>query len=113
MSTPQPNAPVGAVSKPASKPESVYSQTASELPGSSPQPTSDELAAAKATIAKLQAELKEQEVRLRKTAGVAADKADEITQGSVALATSPPAGVPVQLTAGLCLLAFLIAYAFF
>jgi len=108
MSTPQPNAPVAP--KHASKPESVYSQTASELPGSSPQPTTDELSAAKATIAKLEAELQEKELRLRKTVGVAADKADQIIQGSVALTTSPPAGVPVQVTAGLCLLAFLIAY---
>lgn len=108
MSTPQPSAPAAPVSKP--KPESVYSQTTSELPGSSPQAANDQLSAAKATIAKLEAELKEQELRLRKTVSVAADKADQITQGSVALTTSPPAGVPVQITAGLCLLAFLIAY---
>jgi hypothetical protein len=74
-----------------------------------------ELAAAKATIARLEAELNNQGLRLRKTAGAASDAKDRITEGAagMCMATHPPEGISVQICAALCLLSFFIAWFFF
>ncbi|KAI5812597.1 PapD-like protein [Pyronema omphalodes] len=75
-----------------------------------------ELTAARATIARLEAELKQQSLRLRKTAGAASDAKDKITEGAAAgmnMTAHPPEGIPVQICAALCLLAFFIAWFFF
>jgi len=87
---------------------------------------SSELAAARATIARqeaeldnlrarLEGELNSAGARLRKTAGVASDSKGRITEGAagMGLTTHPPEGIPVQLCAALCLFTFLIAWFFF
>jgi hypothetical protein len=74
------------------------------------------LAAARATIARLEAEIANQGLRQRKQAAQqAADAKDRAAQGAVATATQQPhtEGIPVQITAALCLMAFLIAWWFF
>ncbi|KAI5776186.1 PapD-like protein [Geopyxis carbonaria] len=83
---------------------STFSATANE---------DTELNAAKATISKLEAELKEQALRLRKAAAVASDSKERIASGNMGITTHPPEGIPVQICAGLCLVAFFIAWFFF
>lgn len=74
-------------------------------------PTSNEelqeqLAAAKAQIAKLTSQLSDPQLRQRKVQE-ASEKMQTVVQ------QSNESGVPVQIVAGLCLLSFLIAYLFF
>jgi len=88
--------------------------------------TSPELAAARATIIRLERELNsvngrlQQElngvnVRLRNTAGAAADAKGRVTEGvaGMGMTTHPPEGIPVQVCAALCLFTFLLAWFFF
>jgi len=74
-----------------------------------------QLVEARAKITRLEAELKDQGVRLRKTAGVASDSKERITSGAagMGMSTQAPEGIPVQICAALCLGAFLIAWFFF
>ena len=74
-------------------------------------PTSSEelkqqLAAAKAQIAKLSSQVQDPQVRQRKVQE-ASEKMQTVVQ------QSQEGGVPLQIVAGLCLLSFLIAYLFF
>jgi len=108
MSTPAPSAP----SKPASSKRESYAPStdaASALSASGIlDKDSDSLAAAKATIARLEEQLRDHEQRLRKAAE------SKLGGGNMGtLTTHPPEGVPVPITAGLCLLAFLLAWFFF
>ncbi|KAF8541382.1 PapD-like protein [Trichophaea hybrida] len=94
-------------------PSALTSNTHSTRPGSDDKDA--ELAAAKATIARLEAELNNQGLRLRKTAGAASDAKDRITEGTagMGMTTHPTEGIPVQICAALCLLSFFIAWFFF
>jgi uncharacterized phage infection (PIP) family protein YhgE len=65
-----------------------------------------QLAAAKAQIAKLTSQLSDPQLRQRKVQE-ASEKMQTVVQ------QSNESGVPVQIVAGLCLLSFLIAYLFF
>ena len=116
VGSPSPNAPVGPVSKPVSKPESTYSQSHSELGAhgerSSP-PSDDELSLAKARIAELEEQLKQQQQRVQGVVGGAKEKAGQIAQGTMAVAAHPPGGVPVQVCAALCMITFFLAWFFF
>lgn len=88
--------------------------------------TSSELAAARATIARLEVELNNATARLdselnsvgsrlRRTAGAAADAKGRVTEGAAGMGvmTHPPEGIPVQICAALCLATFLLAWFFF
>ena len=66
----------------------------------------EQLAAAKAQIAKLTSQLSDPQLRQRKV-----QEASEMMQTVVQ--QSNESGVPVQIVAGLCLLSFLIGYLFF
>ena len=66
----------------------------------------EQLAAARAQIAKLTAQAQDPQVRQRKVQE-ASDKMQTVVQ------QSQEGGVPLQIVAGLCLLSFLIAYLFF
>jgi len=113
-----PVAAVGPVSKPESKPFGAPSsgdavRDAVTLSGTGS--LEKQLAEARATIARLEAEMSEQGLRLRKTSGVASDAKERVTAGAagMGLTTQPPEGIPVQICAALCLAAFLIAWFFF
>lgn len=72
------------------------------------------LAEANAKIARLESELQNQGLRLRKAAGGASDSKESAKGAAgLALSTQPPEGIPVQICAGLCFLSFLIAWFFF
>lgn len=114
-----PAATTSAASKPISesKPATSSSAELSSTPGNthaavtSAVPTSTEelqqqLAVAKAQIAKLTSQLNDPQLRQRKV-----QEASEKTQTVVQ--QSNESGVPLQIVAGLCLLSFLIAYLFF
>lgn len=75
---------------------------------------SSELAAAKATIARLEEDIKQQALRSRNSGGVA-DTKGRIAQGTSAMGitTHPPEGIPIHICAGLCLTFFFIAWFFF
>lgn len=80
-------------------------------------PTSSEelktqLAEAKATIQRLQAQAQESVLRQRKT-DAANKKATESSSSNMAVQQASAGGVPVSYVALLCLLCFLIAYIFF
>lgn len=76
-----------------------------------------ELALAKATIARLEAELQTlQGLRQRKPgAGAAAEAKDRIAGGSTGMGMTahPPGGIPIHICAALCLFFFFIAWFFF
>ena len=83
-------------------------------------PTSGEdvrqqLADAKATIARLTDQAQEQVLRQRKSDAVNQDSRERITTGTTGMGVQqqPADGVPVQIVAALCLLSFLLAYFFF
>ena len=114
-------APASSESKSQSTAESAksYSANAAEATGvagaaaaiSSAMPTSgddvkEQLAAARAQIAKLTAQAQDPQVRQRKVQE-ASDKMQTVVQ------QTQEGGVPLQIVAGLCLLSFLIAYLFF
>jgi hypothetical protein len=114
-----PAATTSAASKPISesKPATSSSAELSSTPGNthaavtSAVPTSTEelqqqLAVAKAQIAKLTSQLNDPQLRQRKVQE-ASEKMQTVVQ------QSNESGVPVQIVAGLCLLSFLIAYLFF
>lgn len=105
---------------------SATPQPANSTPAEAPRPVSAhesqppaadlsaELATAKATIARLQAELDNQGLRLRKAVSAAEDVKGRVSQGATTVTTQPhPEGIPVQICAGLCLMAFFIAWFFF
>ncbi|KAI9708079.1 MAG: phosphatidylinositol-binding protein scs2 [Bogoriella megaspora] len=129
---------VGSVSKPESRPEdakdlgqireSAYNPADSSQSalGSAARgvanaiPTSsDDLKAqlreAQTEISRLTRQIQEQGLRQRKTDAVNQDSQERITTGTTGMGIqrTPASGVPVQITAGLCLLAFLLAYIFF
>lgn len=107
---PMPNAPVGPVSKPASKPPSTYSQSTYSL-NQQPEGGDDELAAAKARIALLEDQLRESQQKLQTTVGSAKNTVGLAAQGAVAVAQKAPPkmGVPVWLCAILILFVGLIS----
>ncbi|KAF2153121.1 VAMP-associated protein [Myriangium duriaei CBS 260.36] len=72
----------------------------------------DQLAEAKATIARLQAQAQDSVLRQRKTEASSKDSNERVTSG-LGIQQAPAGGVPVQVAAGLCLLCFLVAYFFF
>ena len=74
-----------------------------------------QLEAAKATIAQLRDQMRDDGVRERKGSAVKQDAQDRATTGTTGLGvpTQPADGVPVQIVAALCLLSFLLAYFFF
>ena len=83
-------------------------------------PTSGEdvrqqLADAKATIARLTDQAQESVLRQRKSDAVTQDSRERITTGTTGMGVQqqPADGVPVQIVAALCLLSFLLAYFFF
>ena len=83
-------------------------------------PTSGEdvrqqLADAKATIARLTDQAQEQVLRQRKSDAVNQDSKERFTTGTTGMGVQqqPADGVPVQIVAALCLLSFLLAYFFF
>lgn len=79
----------------------------------SPEEKTAELAAARAKIAALEAELKEQGLRFRRTTETEAEKRSTDSKGGMGMTTHPPEGIPVQICAALCLAAFFIAWFFF
>ena len=100
-------------SKPATSSSAELSSTPANTHAAvaNPVPTSTEelqqqLAAAKAQIAKLTSQLNDPQLRQRKVQE-ASEKMQTVVQ------QSNESGVPVQIVAGLCLLSFLIAYLFF
>lgn len=98
--------PVSSINNAASKTESAGKSIA------------DQLAEAKAQIASLTSQLGDpnSELRQRKVGDLAVDAKDKISAGVTNVAQTAaqaPGGVPVQLAAALCLLAFLLAYFFF
>ena len=74
-----------------------------------------QLADAKATIARLTSQAQEQVLRQRKSDAVNQDSKERITTGTTGMGVQqqPADGVPVQIVAALCLLSFLLAYFFF
>ena len=74
-----------------------------------------QLADAKATIARLTDQAQEQVLRQRKSDAVNQDSKERITTGTTGMGVQqqPADGVPVQIVAALCLLSFLLAYFFF
>lgn len=80
-----------------------------------------ELASAKATIARLEAELQAlQGLRQRKPAGAAAAAAAAEAKDRIAgkpagmgMTAHPPGGVPIPVCAALCLFVFFVAWFFF
>ncbi|KAF2085850.1 VAMP-associated protein [Saccharata proteae CBS 121410] len=131
-------APVGAISRPESRPSdsrhlgdavnsasnpatsgqstfgSAIASVASVVPTSA-EDVRAQLAEAKAQIARLQGQVESQGLRQRKSDAVNRDAQEKITTGTTGLGTqqTPASGVPVQIVAGLCLLSFLLAYFFF
>jgi hypothetical protein len=103
------------VSSPASGSVSKAETTDATVVPSDNDDLQSQLVEARAKISRLEAELKDQGVRLRKTAGVASDSKERITSGAVGMgmSTQAPEGIPVQICAALCLAAFLIAWFFF
>jgi len=106
---------IGPSPRPTSKHDTHAGETSSTHSARSSDDKDAELAAARATIAILEAELKSQSLRLHKTIGVDSDAKERITQGSagMGMTTHPPEGIPVQICAVLCLAAFFIAWFFF
>lgn len=92
-------------------------QYGSPSSGSSSHDLASQLAEAKATITRLQEQVKQhqQGLRERKTAAVASDSKSHTAEGAtgMGLTTHPPEGVSVQICAALCLVTFLLAYLFF
>lgn len=119
----EPSAPsVGPLSEPEFKPESypstgdaVRNLTGPGFSSSSGHDLTAQLAEAKATIARLQDQIKQDGLRLRKTPAAASDSKTHIVEGTTgtSLTTHPPEGVSVQICAALCLVTFLLAYVFF
>lgn len=131
--------PVGSVTRPESRPtdsrhlgnavdsahnpatsgqRSAAAAAATGLTNTIPPTSTDykeQLEAAKATIAKLRAQMEQQGLRQRKSDAVNQDSKERLTKGTTVLGVqqAPAGGVPVQIVAGLCLLSFLLAYFFF
>jgi len=110
----------------ASNPAVTSSSSSSSVPvatqvqetiSSASQTVADQLNEAKAQIAALTAQLGDpnSELRQRKVGDLATDAKDKITAGvtNMGRTDQAPGGVPVQIAAALCLLAFLLAYFFF
>ena len=91
--------------EPASTPSNAYAAVTNAVP-TSIEELQEQLAAAKAQIAKLTSQLNDPQLRQRKVQE-ASEKMQTVVQ------QSNESGVPVQIVAGLCLLSFLIAYLFF
>jgi hypothetical protein len=91
--------------EPASTLGNAHAAAADAVPASA-EDLQDQLAAAKAQIAKLTSQLNDPQLRQRKVQE-ASEKMQTVVQ------QSNESGVPVQIVAGLCLLSFLIAYLFF
>jgi hypothetical protein len=91
--------------EPASTPGNVHAAVTNVAPISTEE-LQEQLAAAKAQIAKLTSQLNDPQLRQRKVQE-ASEKMQTVVQ------QSNESGVPVQIVAGLCLLSFLIAYLFF
>lgn len=74
-----------------------------------------QLAEAKATIARLQEQIKQDGLRQRNPPAVASGSKSHMIEGTtgMSLTTHPPGGISVQICAGLCLGTFLLAYFFF
>ncbi|KAI9680595.1 MAG: phosphatidylinositol-binding protein scs2 [Caeruleum heppii] len=137
--TPNRGLPVGAVSRPESRPadnkhlgdavSSAANPSTSDRQSSSapsaggvsahiPQSIDDlkaQLSEAKATIVRLTNQAGSSELRQRKTEKVTQDARERITTGTTGMGVQqqPAEGVPVQIVAALCLLSFLIAYLLF
>lgn len=92
-------------------------QYGSPSSGSNSHDLASQLAEAKATITRLQEQVKQhqQGLRERKTTAVASDSKSHTAEGAtgMGLTTHPPEGVSVQICAALCLVTFLLAYLFF
>jgi cobalamin biosynthesis Mg chelatase CobN len=91
--------------EPSSTLGTAYTAVTNVVP-SSTEELQQQLAAAKAQIAKLTSQLNDPQLRQRKVQE-ASEKMQTVVQ------QSNESGVPVQIVAGLCLLSFLIAYLFF
>jgi hypothetical protein len=91
--------------EPASTLGNAYAAVTNAVP-TSIEELQEQLAAAKAQIAKLTSQLNDPQLRQRKVQE-ASEKMQTVVQ------QSNESGVPVQIVAGLCLLSFLIAYLFF
>lgn len=112
----------GAVQEPtsnvASTAQSSLFNAASSVTNTLPTSGDDvrqQLADAKATIARLTDQAQEQVLRQRKSDAVNQDSKERITTGTTGMGVQqqPADGVPVQIVAALCLLSFLLAYFFF
>jgi len=101
----EPKAPTSNAAEPSTAAGSVYAAVSNAVPTSSDE-LQQQLAAAKAQIAKLTSQISDPQVRQRKVQE-ASEKMQTVVQ------QSNESGVPVQIVAGLCLLSFLIAYLFF
>jgi hypothetical protein len=101
----EPKAVTSSPPEPSSTMSNAYAAIASAVPTSSEE-LQEQLAAAKAQIAKLTSQLSDPQLRQRKVQE-ASEKMQTVVQ------QSNETGVPVQIVAGLCLLSFLIAYLFF
>ncbi|KAL7268162.1 phosphatidylinositol-binding protein scs2 [Rhizina undulata] len=121
-STSQPTIPVNQVSKPETSAEHYSSGGAGgnavAVFGTPNQGQSgdivSQLAEARATISKLEDQLKEQVVRQRKSEAVTSYSKGGAGNGNAAMTVSQaPEGIPVQICAALCLVAFFIAWFFF
>ena len=75
----------------------------------------NQLAQAKAQIAKLTSSTNDQGTRQRKADTAVQDARERITTGTTGMGVQqqPADGIPVQIVAALCLLSFLLAYFFF
>ncbi|MCJ1485330.1 phosphatidylinositol-binding protein scs2 [Schaereria dolodes] len=103
-----------ATSNPFSAIGAAASNVASAIPTSS-QDIQQQLANAKATVAKLQQQVEKQGLQQRKGDAVNQDARERISTGTTGMGVQqqPSEGVPVQLVAALCLLSFLLAYFLF
>ena len=107
-----------ATSHAASTTQSSIGNAASSIANAVPTSGGDvrqQLADAKATIARLTDQAQEQVLRQRKSDAVNQDSKERISTGTTGMGVQqqPADGVPVQIVAALCLLSFLLAYFFF
>lgn len=120
----EPSAPsIGPISEPEFKPESFPSTGDAVRNATGPMYSLShsghdltiQLAEAKATIARLQDQIKQDGLRQRKTTAIASDSGSHIAEetAGMSLTTHPPQGIPVQICAALCLVTFVLAYVFF
>lgn len=98
--------------------QSTISAAISSITNAIPTSTEDlksQLAAAQEQISRLTRQAQDQGLRQRKTEAVKNDATERISSGTTGLGTqqAAPTGVPVPITAALCLLSFLLAYLLF